>query len=222
MVDNLILDGEYLQLQNGVIKQKDGKIEIKYGIDYISKGYSSLIPDEILTKMAGLRLGYLLGSIDEDINSILDVGYGSGEFLKVCVDRGINSEGIDVPEVPLPDNVIQGNFNKPYDVICFFDSLEHFPNIDFVKDLDCKYIYISAPWCHYCSNPDLEENWFRDWKHRKYGEHLWHFDDKSLTNFLREHNFEVIKVSNIEDTIRKGTDNLENILTVIARKIEND
>jgi len=216
---NNILNDVYTRLPNGIIKQQDNKITMDYGKEYITGRYdTSFIPKEILTKMAGLRLGYLLGSIKEDIGSILDVGYGGGDFLNICTERGLDSYGIDVPGVSLPKGAKEGNLENYYDIVCFFDSLEHFPDIDFVRNLKCKYVCISVPWCHFCSKKDLGEEWFSEWKHRRYGEHLWHFDDKSLENFLNECGFKVISKSNIEDTIRKNSDSLENILTIVGAK----
>ena len=65
-------------------------------------------------------------------------------------------------------------FNQFYDIITFYDSLEHFEEIEFVKKLKCNYICISVPNCHY-----KNDEWFRNWKHRKPNEHLWHFNSKS-------------------------------------------
>lgn len=215
---DMILNNMYKRFPNGIIKQQDNKITMDYGNEYILNNYCSPIPKETLTKMAGLRLGYLLGSIGKDIGSILDFGYGGGDFLDTCVEKGLDSYGIDVPGVSLPKGCKEGSLDNYYDAICFFDSLEHMQDIDFVKNLKCTYICIAVPWCHFCSKEELGEEWFSQWKHRKYGEHLWHFDDISLENFLNECGFEVINKSNIEDTIRKNSGSFENILTVIARR----
>ena len=59
-----------------------------------------------------------------------------------------------------------------------------------------------------------------EWKHRRPDEHLWHFNEKSIVNFFNESNFELVKVSNVEDVIRKGDYEYENILTCIFKKIK--
>ena len=204
----------YETLPNGVIHQIKivNKIK-KYDVKYVDDRYNSY--GEKGLQMAYLRYGYLRGVIKEPILSILDVGYGNGDFLKVCKNTINNCYGNDISQYPLPENTlfVDNLIDNYYDVICFFDSLEHFEDINFVKDLNCKYIYISVPFCH---NFNLE--WFRNWKHRREDEHLWHFNDGSLNNFMLEMGFVNISYSNVEDNIRKGTDNNINILTGIFKK----
>jgi hypothetical protein len=98
-------------------------------------------------------------------------------------------------------------------VISFFDVLEHFEEIDFVKDLDCNYVYISLPWCH-----NFSEEWFMDWKHRRPDEHLWHFNEKSIENFFNEMGYDMVDYSNVEDLIRVSGEEYPNILTCIFKK----
>ena len=71
------------------------------------------------------------------------------------------------------------------------------------------------PWCHYDS-----DEWFLNWYHRKPNEHLWHFNDKSLTRFFEENGYENIYLGNVEDTIRKNNNCSEkpNILSAIFKK----
>ena len=44
--------------------------------------------------------------------------------------------------------------------------------LEFVKKLKCKYILISVPCCHYYS-----DDWFKNWKHRRPDEHIFHFNE---------------------------------------------
>jgi hypothetical protein len=165
--------------------------------------------------MAYLRLGYLLGNLPSTPNSILDVGYGNGDFLKVCTDIIPECYGSDISGYPIPNKAhfIKDIYSKQFDVISFFDVLEHFEDINFVKDLNCNYIIISVPHCHFFS-----EEWFLNWKHRRPDEHLFHFNNKSLNNFFNEMGFDVVTQSHIEDTIRTPIDNNPNILTGIYKK----
>jgi hypothetical protein len=205
----------YEILKNGVIKQINIVNQIQqYNVTYVEDRYNQY--GEKGPQMAGLRLGHLLTVLDKKPESILDVGYGNGDFLKLCVQGIDNCYGNDITNYPLPENVtfVEDIFNEYYDVVCFFDVLEHFTDIDFVKNLNCSYIFISVPWCH-----NLSDEWFKNWKHRREDEHLWHFNDISIVNFFNEMGFELIKKSNIEDTIRKSVDQSENILTCIFKKI---
>ena len=104
-------------------------------------------------------------------------------------------------------------FIEKYDVVCFFDSLEHFDNIYIIKELKTDYIFISVPWCH-----NFSPDWFKSWYHRKPNEHLWHFNKESLLNFMSELGYNCIHTSNIEDTIRKNNKEYSNILTAIFKK----
>lgn len=206
----------YEQLQNGVIHQK--KILNKlpnYNKKYVDERYNSY--GEKGMQMAYLRLGYMLGVLGKyGINSVLDVGYGNGDFLKACMDYKLEAYGNDISEYPLPDGAIfvDDILKKEVDVICFFDSLEHFENIDFVKDLKAEFVFISLPYCNYKS-----DEWFKNWKHRRPDEHLWHFNFHSLKQFMKEQGYELERISNFEDTIRKPTDGDMNILSGIFKKI---
>jgi len=208
MIDN------YEILHNGVIKQIDTTNKIKYDVDYIST-YNSEGYAEKGLYMSGLRLGYLLGNIKKPIKSILDVGYGNGDFLKLCSMGIKDCNGHDISNYPLPEGVkfVDNITDRHYDVICFFDVLEHFDDITIVKDLDCDYVYISVPFCH-----NISDEWFKNWKHRKENEHLWHFNNDSLERFFWEMGYMTIFMGNIEDIIRNPADELPNILTAIFKK----
>ena len=205
----------YEKLPNGVIKQKEIINTIQsYNVEYVSERYNTY--GEKGLQMAYLRLGFLLGSIDDEIKSVLDIGYGNGDFLKVCSDIIENCYGNDISNYPLPDKCVfvEDIFENEYDVTCFFDSLEHFEEIEFVSRLKSKYVYISLPWCH-----NKSDEWFSNWKHRREDEHLWHFNDESLVNFMLEMGYEKVRISNVEDTVRKPINEDKNILTGLFRKI---
>ena len=83
-----------------------------------------------------------------------------------------------------------------------------------LNKLNCKYIFISLPWCHY-----FNDEWFNKWYHRRENEHLYHFNDKALINFFKENGYDNIYISNFEDNIRKNNENYPNILSGIFVKI---
>jgi hypothetical protein len=165
--------------------------------------------------MSYLRYGYLVGVLGRIPESIVDVGYGNGAFLKVCSKNNTKCYGFDVSDYPLPNSCEKlYNLDSFFDVITFFDSLEHFDDISFVKDLKCNYICISVPECHYFS-----DDWFATWKHRRPNEHIWHFNKESLDNFMKDSGFALVSYTNIEDTIRKNNEEYSNILTCVYKKI---
>jgi len=203
----------YKKHSNGVIEQIDKNI-IEYNTEYVDTRYNTY--GELGFRMAYLRLGHIIGSLGCIPNSIMDVGYGNGDFLKICKDIIPNCFGSDVSGYPIPEGVtyVDSFLDQEVDIITMYDALEHFEDINIIKNAKCKYICVSLPWCHYIS-----DEWFENWKHRRPDEHLWHFNDKSLIQFFDDCGFDIINSSNIEDIIRKPSDPyLSNILTAIFKK----
>ena len=99
------------------------------------------------------------------------------------------------------------------DVVTFFDSLEHLPDLSFLRDLKASRIVVTVPWCH-ANEMGLE--WFRTWKHRKPDEHLWHFDLPALLGTMRDHGWLSMKYAgHPEDEVRGSLNGLGNTLTAV-------
>ena len=204
----------YQQLPNGLIKQIE-KESFNYGFEY-SNNYNKL--GELGKRMAHLRMGYLIGVLGHVPKTLLDVGYGNADFLSVASTFIDKCYGSDVSEeYKLPDNVNFINAKNIYDthfeVVCFFDVLEHFDDIYDIQKLDTDYIYVSLPNCEYKS-----DEWFINWKHRKPNEHLWFFNEHTLKIFFEEIGYERVATSNIEDIIRKDINNNPNIISGVFKK----
>lgn len=213
----------YTILPSGVIKQKSRASTLKYDTNYIDVRYTNRFDKAELKRMATLRFGGVVGAIGHVPSSLLDVGYGDGAFLKVAADIVPNVYGFDIePAYPLNDNRIQNVASitsQHYELVSFFDSLEHFENIYEIGQVKADYIYISVPWSPYQTKADIQE--FMTWKHRRVDEHLWHFNAPALKNFMNELGFEEINHSNIEDIIRKPEKKAQhrpNILTACFRQ----
>lgn len=203
----------YEVTQDGVIKQVESN-PYSYDLSYSDSRYSNF---NDRGNILNLRLGYIIGSIGEVPNSILDVGYGNGDFLDSCNGFIRTLYGNDIqPAYPLkPGITFVEDITKQYaDVFTFFDSLEHFSDIEFVKDLQCKYVVISLPWC----TNGLDDTWFENWKHRKPDEHLYHFTEKSLTNFMNRQGYTLMNYCNLEDKVRIDKALSPNILTACFKK----
>jgi hypothetical protein len=212
-MENLSEINNYEKLKNGIIRQINIK-KIEYNFEYSNK-YNSY--GEKSNYLSYLRLGILLGKLNNIPNSILDVGYGNGAFLKCSNNVIKNCYGYDISDYPIPtgSHKVIDIFDKYFEVICFFDSLEHFDDISFIKEINTNYIFISVPWCHYIS-----DEWFEKWYHRRPNEHLYHFNDESLTRFFYENGYERIYISSFEDMIRfnPSVHPLPNILSCIFKK----
>lgn len=202
----------YTKNQDGIIYQVEKK-----SFDYTGgyNDYYKQIQDS--TRYTSyLRLGYIVGSIGKTPESVLDIGYGTGAFLEACESEIKFRCGHDISgwKVPSGCKFVENIFENHYDVITFFDSLEHMNDIEFVKDLNCNYICISVPECHY-----FDDEWFETWKHRKPDEHLWHFNKDSLECFMERMGYSVINVCNLEDFTRINNKDYSNILTGIFKKV---
>lgn len=202
----------YKQLQNGVITQI---VREPFSYDYTySNNYNAL--GELGPRMGYLRLGHLIGSLGFIPQSIMDIGYGNGDFLRACDGVIPKRYASDVSPYPAPQDCvfIQDPYTIDVDVITMYDVLEHFEDIYSAANFKTKYLVVSMPECHY-----FDDKWFENWKHRKPNEHLWHFNKTSLVNFMQEIGFDLINITNVEDAIRKNNQSYSNIVTgVFVRK----
>ena len=209
------MDEEYEIDGCGVIHQMDSE-KFSYDNEYIDT-YRNF--GETQNMLSHLRLGYLMGSMKRKPKSVLDVGYGDGNFLKTCLKAGIESYGTDITGVVVPDGAefVDDfiNCGKHFDVVSFFDSLEHFEDMSFIKDLDVNYLIISVP-C--VPTRDVESFDFINWRHRKPNEHLHHFDLMSLRSFMLNRGYFMRSMGNIEDMIRVDESTDVNIITGIFQK----
>lgn len=210
MLDN------YEYLTNGIIKQKIQTKKIQYDAEYKNK-YNQY--GELGRNLGFLRLGYLLGQIGFIPDTILDVGFGNGDFLKATTKAIKNCFGTDINNQCLPEGCTFLNWTQAtqihFDVICFFDSLEHFDDIYIITQLKATYIFITLPWCH-----NYNDQWLLNWKHLRPDEHLWHFNQKALIKFFHECGYTPINTGvPFEDCIRIDHNYTPNILTGIFKKI---
>lgn len=204
------LKEKYEKISSGWIWQKpcDDIPLVKYDKNYIKK-YETY--DD---RLAIIRYDYLWHRIS--FNSLLDVGYGDGRFLKIV--KSWNPArmcfGHDISGYPVPRGVEFTEYiDHRVDLVTFFDCIEHFPqkNLeDVLLQLKCKHICISVPWCHFID--------FENWKHRKPNEHFHYFNVQGICTLLERGGFDLVEVSNFEDIVRKGDGKLPNILSVIGEK----
>lgn len=203
----------YYKDEAGVIHQINKKPFV-YDQAYVAQRYPTY--EDKCINMAHLRLGCIVGALGQPPKSLLEVGYGAGYFLDLCTNVVDRCYGHDISGWPIPTKATFVNtmMGSHYDVICFYDVLEHFDDITFIKQLDVNYIVISVPECHY-----VNDAWFEAWKHRRPDEHLHHFNKDALNNFFFKHGYYCEHMSNIEDIIRTPVDGRGNIITGIFSKL---
>jgi hypothetical protein len=199
----------YQLTECGALKQINYK-KFKYDLEY-NQAYNK--HGELGKRMSYLRLGYVLGAIGNHPNSILDVGPGNGDFIKTCKEVISEVKYNDIIQRPDLEGFeyIEDITKQEVDVITFFDSLEHFHDLDFISDLNAKFVVISMPCCAYPSN----EEYVKSYKHFKPDEHIWHFSPEALVKFMVDKQYLPLCLSNIEDSIRKPETDLPNIMTAI-------
>ncbi|MDR6874801.1 hypothetical protein J2Y55_005839 [Bosea sp. BE125] len=204
----------YAKDENGVIYQIQREPYV-YDINYTANSYGTADRNHRHAEMSHLRFGYVCGSIGRIPKSILDVGYGSGDFLKVAKLMVPEAYGNDIPPAyPLDGiEIIEDIYSREFDVVTFFDCLEHFEDPYQIRSLQTNFVCVTMPWCHHHS-----VEWFSNWKHRKPNEHLWHFNKESLAAFFDSIGFDTVNICNIEDTIRKSQENDPNIIAGTFRK----
>lgn len=197
----------------GVISQVN-KNPIEYNSLYLTK-----YDKQLTESMSFMRLGYIIKTIKKTPNSLMDVGFGNGSFLRVANSTINNTAGYDVYNnefLPTGCKFETSIIKNYYEVITFFDSLEHISDLSFLQSIKCNYLVVSVPNCNY-----QNDNWFSNWKHRKYNEHLHHFNLESLTNLMNYYNFIKIDHSYFEDSIRRCSENSPNILSCVFQKNEH-
>lgn len=158
--------------------------------------------------MSALRLGLLKAHVNT--GTLLDVGYGNGAFVKQAVKGGFDAYGCDVHGADYGIREAKLTDRRHWDVVTFFDALEHFTDLDVIRDLSCRTstFLISYP------NRPASFPKDRNWRHYRPGEHLHYFSLVSLAKLFS--NKKIIYTTDAEDSIRgTGVGGCPNIRTVM-------
>ena len=152
-----------------------------YTEEYI-KAYKNLR----MYELSELRWNYITKVIGRNPLSVLDFGYGNGDFLKYAKEQGVKElYGYDISPVDPPEGVfrIRDVGIGFWDCIMLFDSLEHTEDIG--KTIKAfaphNFMIITVPWCrNYSGKPELAKRFTNEWfehryKNKKNDEHIWHF-----------------------------------------------
>lgn len=137
--------------------------------------------------------------------TILDIGAGTGDFLKYCKDNHFKVTGIEPNEGArnqakengiLLHEKLEGVLGKKFDVITMWHVLEHVPNLyeylEHLKNLlkeDGKLI-VAVP-----NFKSYDANYYKEfWAAYDVPRHLWHFSKKSIYSLFGSVDLEVVKV----------------------------
>lgn len=171
--------------------------------------------------LQNLRLAFIIGAFGAIPESLCDVGFGNGAFLKKAKSMipklyGKDVSGVEIEGVEMVDNY------PVCDVITFHDVLEHIHDLSFLSFLMCDMVVVSCPCCHaYFKTEFIEEEieWFTSWKHKKPNEHVHHLNLLTLEALMKKHHFKKVAVSFHEDLVRTPVDGRANILTMAFKRI---
>lgn len=208
----MTFDGYANDEKTGALYSIDRTIRANYDHAYVAR-YEKY-PQQLLSK---IRVELAL-QVCGDVASVCDVGFGTGAFLEMLhrYRPEAHLAGFDVSPYAPPTFVeICPDWNKrKWSLVTFFDSLEHFDKLPISSEWQAETVMVSVPWFH----PHLGEEWFANWKHRRPGEHLWHFTPDALCATFAEHKYRPIYLGNPEDAVRNGDGKHPNILTMIFQR----
>ncbi len=196
----------------GAFRQRDLTVRRVYDDAYLAR-YREI--DANVRALSAKRLKVLEAFVPR--GTLLDFGCGTGRFVEAARAHGWDAHGCDVIPSPgvLDPAACEGDGWK-WDVVTFFDSLEHLEAPDrTIQALSPAWVMVSVPWCHYPGIPE----WFMNWRHRRPGEHLWHWTATGLDWFFHALDYRDVMHSTFEDEYRPNPEQVEpNILTAIYRK----
>ena len=203
----------YEDLSVGLNQEFAFQTNVEKTIDYDQAYFEDYVKKEN-TEIANKWNAFRTSISSKYCNSLLDIGIGSGEFIK---SSKINVFGYDINNCGIEWLKSNNLFLNPYednidsiDGFTFWDSLEHFYEpTDLLNIISTdKYIFVSLP---------IFKNIFeiKKSKHYKPNEHISYFTSKGFANFLEKSGYDLIEMSSEE--IKSGR---EEIYTFVAKKIK--
>lgn len=154
----------------------------------------------------------LLESFEGDGKNLLDVGCGTGDFLKAASKRNWEISGVEPNKqarklalkklsgsesiVSDLDDLINTSQSEQYDVITLWHVLEHMPNYDnYIDKLNSLlkkegHLLIAVP--NYKSYDAQHYKEF--WAAFDVPRHLWHFSQNAIHNVFEKHQMQVSKI----------------------------
>lgn len=129
-------------------------------------------------------------------DTLCDIGIGCGDFLTSIEPYMSSVRGYDVNETALDWLAKRNMYSDPhissFDIMTFWDSLEHIPDFDLMLANCRKWLFISMP-IYLNLHDDLLQS-----KHFRKDEHFWYFTHLGLTELMYTHGFMFVASSNKE------------------------
>jgi len=203
---------EYGVLTSGAVKHLN-PVPFKYDQAY-SGIYDTPEYQRNSELLQAMRYGFATAAHGNPIISLQDVGYGNGAFMAYAQRHTRLVYGKDVTGYPVPDGCTLSEEYEDVDVMTFHDCLEHFHNLEFVRNLPCRTLVVSLPNCPMA--PDRLDWFENEYPHRKPSEHIYHFSESSLQVTMEALNWRRVATSYHESIIRNR--GRRNILTMAFKR----
>lgn len=197
-----------LSIVHGIAWQRDQSQLVSYDESYFDKcaGYEG---SEIATEINRGRIEIVARHYCP-VSPVLDIGIGSGEFIRT---RGARTFGYDVnpkAEAWLKSQDLWSEDFGRFKAFTLWDVIEHVP--DPAEYFDAmwagSYLFTSIP-----IFSDLTQ--IRESKHYRPSEHLYYWTRQGFVSWMKQHGFECLEVSDFET--RAGRDS---ILSFAFRKCD--
>jgi len=191
--------------------QKNDSVLVSYDEAYFDK-YVHYEGTELANKINDGRLAISLKYAFPTSN-ILDIGIGSGEFLKSGYKKSKSLfYGFDVNPKAIVWLKNMRLWVDPYDhvpanmnIICCWDSLEHMQDPGKFLNVFKSGMYLIT------SIPIFKDLWeLKKSKHYRPNEHLMYFTDKGLRNYLDMYGFDFVEQQDFE--IKAGREAIESFV----------
>lgn len=175
----------------------------QYGAEYV-KGYAGRPTFEL----SWVRLGYLY--LFRQHGTILDIGYGDGEFIRQASKAGYCAIGYDTHGDDVGVPVIK-ELSQGFDIVTMFDSFEHLPDLTLPFKVKPKLFVVTVPYFKEWWGPDE----VKASRHYKPNEHLHYFSPRSIETIFNAHGYFIASRAPVEDIIRKNENAKPNTMTYI-------
>lgn len=182
-------------LQAGVAYQTDMAAQrVPYDAEYLAKCQAYADSDIAKAVNAG-RCALLLRHLAAEA-SVLDIGAGSGAFVRAAVSWGFAAKGFDVIPETAKQLRAEGLFADDaveFEAVTLWDVLEHIEDpADVLRTVRAgALLFVSVP-----IFSDLHA--VRESKHYRPGEHLYNWAAPGLVDWMRLHGFKLLEQSDHE------------------------
>jgi SAM-dependent methyltransferase len=146
-----------------------------------------------------------INSLCPNKGNLLDVGCAAGYFVKVAIDDGWNTMGIDPNKelidygknkfnIPLFNSTLETIKTSQFNVITLWDVIEHVPNPNDI--LAQCYQLLEKDGLVVINYPNVGSTFVKTFKKKWWffvSNHLWYFTPKTISELLEKHGFHVIQ-----------------------------